>query len=290
MTIPLSGVSRPFDFQQVQQAALAINAHFGRSHDVAVVLGSGYDQFLQSLEGTKRVSADTIPHLPVPKVSGHDTGLYSTEFGGVSTLVFGGRIHAYNGHAFDELTFAVRSAIQAGAKGVLLTNAAGGAHQGPGSLVFHRSFHLDTPLEFFPTYEEALMPVGRFMDPAIAYDQTLIDSAIQACRDQGLDRVGKGKYLMWRGPMYEMADYVRLMRDVFEIDLFGMSTVPSTLAAAAMGARVLAVSTVSNWAKGCNPEDGNAKVDHAEVKDELQKNVARLGVLMDQVIPLLAGR
>lgn len=277
-------------------AAHQINDSFGKAHSVAVVLGSGYDEWLKTLEGVQSVPMSTIKGLPVPKNTGHDRSLHSVRLGGVETgveaLIFGGRVHAYEGHGFEDLTFAVRAAILAGAKSVLLTNAAGGVNAAPGSLIFHNDFHLDTPVPFFQESPQGLY-YAKHIDPAQAYDEDLIDAAIRHCLEAGLIddqrvRVDKGRYLMWRGPWYETANYVKGMIQNWGIDLFGMSTVPSTHAAHALGAQVLAVSLVSNWAKGQNPDDVSSIITHDEVKDELQKNRERLDIFMNAVVPLLA--
>jgi purine-nucleoside phosphorylase len=66
-------------------------------------------------------------------------------------------------------------------------------------------------------------------------------------------------------------------------DLVGMSTVPEAIAAHALGAKVLAISLVTNAAAGVTGE----KLDHAEVIAAGKAAATRIGDLLAKVLPKL---
>lgn len=258
---------RQHGVRQVHEAASAIQRLTGKSqHQVAMVLGSGYGELTSDLKEARSFPMASIPHMPVPRVTGHNPNFYSCPLAGGNVLVYGGRVHGYEGYNFDEVTFAVRAAIMAGAKIVVLTNAAGGVEHGPGSLVFILDHLIESPMSLFPTHAVEFGP--RFLDPSQIWDGDLRGKIVGAASEVGLPVFGDGVYVWGHGPLYETPRYVDRMHVLFGATLFGMSTVPEALAAHAMGARVLAFSTVTNWAAGKNPA-GQQQLSHEEVKDTL---------------------
>ena len=132
-------------YDDLQAAAAAIAKRTGRSHhDAAVVLGSGLSGYAGSLDDAIEIPYGDIPHFPEPRVVGHGGSLFSVPVGAGAVLLFAGRVHTYEGWSLDEVVFGVRTAALAGAKSVVLTNAAGGLGEGlaPGDLVAIRD-HLN---------------------------------------------------------------------------------------------------------------------------------------------------
>ncbi len=93
---------------------------------MAVVLGSGLGDFADDLEDAFTIPYADIPHWPASRVIGHAGKLVGGTVRGSHVLVLSGRVHAYEGHDMQTVTFAMRVMGRLGVTRVILTNAAGG--------------------------------------------------------------------------------------------------------------------------------------------------------------------
>ncbi len=270
-------------YERVTEAAAAIAAATGHDrHDVAVVLGSGLSDYGDRLPDAIAVSYEKIPGFPLPQVSGHAGTLYSAPVGEGRVLVLAGRAHYYEGHPLDKVVFAVRSAVAAGAKVVLLTNAAGGVGLGlePGDLVLisdHLNLTGQNPLH--GPNDERLGP--RFPDMSHTYDAGLRSLAQRIGHEVHVP-LQQGIYAWFTGPTYETPAEIRMVAGMGG-HLVGMSTVPEAIAARHMGAKVLGISLVTNLAAGISP----TALSHEEVKETAARAKDRFTTLLDALLPAL---
>ena len=101
------------------------------SHDVALVMGSGWVTAADAL-GTPAYECDAheLTGFFAPAVEGHSGKVRSYEIseGGktLRALVFLGRTHLYEGKGMEPVVHGVRTAVKAGCKVIILTNACGG--------------------------------------------------------------------------------------------------------------------------------------------------------------------
>ncbi len=227
-------------------------------HDVAIVLGSGWQGVADGL-GTaeaERATAD-LPGFAAPTVAGHHGQLRSLRAGRHRVLLLIGRTHLYEGRSPAEVVHPVRTAVIAGVRVVILTNAAGGLDPAmrPGQAVLIRD-HLNltgaSPLS--GPAPPAGYP-GRFVDLTELYPANLRALARQV--DPALT---EGVYAALGGPHYETPAEVAMLRRT-GADLVGMSTALEAIAAHHLGAPVLGISLVTNLAAGVSP----TPLDHEEV-------------------------
>ena len=260
-----------------EAAAEIIRQRAGVIHDVALVMGSGW------IDAVSRFSADGIgeerveilltdlPGFPAPKVEGHGGSVKSIRIGDKNALVFLGRTHLYEGLGIEPVVHGVRTAVKAGAKIVILTNACGGINSDysvgqPVLIKDHISLTAVSPLsgatfvDLTDLYSSRLRKLVKSIDPSLA----------------------EGVYAHWRGPTYETPAEIRMMR-IMGADLVGMSTVPEAIAAHALGAEVLGISLVTNAAAGVT----GAKLDHHEVIAAGKASAERMGLLLRDVIRML---
>jgi purine-nucleoside phosphorylase len=170
----------------------------------------------------------------------------------------------------------VRTAIAAGCRTVVLTNAAGGVNPAyavgqPVLISDHLNLTGRSPLSGpIP----AAYP-SRFTDLTEAYSRRLRDLARR--HDATL---AEGVYAMLPGPHYETPAEIRMLRTA-GADLVGMSTALETIAARHLGAEVLAISLVTNPAAGLSEQP----LDHREVLDAARASAARIGELLAALLP-----
>jgi purine-nucleoside phosphorylase len=248
------------------------------THDVAVVLGSGWSAAADEIGTTlAEVPLPDLGGLPPPTVTGHQALVRSQRCGDRRVLTFLGRLHAYEGHPLDVVVHEVRTAIAAGCRAVMLTNAAGGLdpqhHVGQLVLIAdHLNLTGRSPL------------VGpRFVDLTDLYSPRL--RALAAGVDPDLV---EGVYAGLPGPHFETPAEIRMLRTL-GADLVGMSTVHEAIAARAEGAEVLGISLVTNPAAGLGQPHapGGAPIDHVDVLAVGRAAAARAGGLIRRVIERL---
>jgi purine-nucleoside phosphorylase len=171
----------------------------------------------------------------------------------------------------------VRTAIAAGCRTVVLSNAAGGIRAGlaPGQPVL-LSDHLNltgaSPLTGLPLAGTWPSP---FTDLSQVYSPRL--RALARARDPELT---EGVYAALPGPQYETPAEIRMLRTL-GADLVGMSTVLEAIAARHLGAEVLGISLVTNVAAGLTDQ----KLDHADVLATARTAAARVGALLAAILP-----
>ena len=193
-----------------------------------------------------------IPGMPTSSVVGHAGNLCLGEVGGVSVACLQGRVHAYEGHDMDAVTFGVRLLAKLGCTVLLLTNAAGGIHPSfaAGDLMLVRD-HLNltgrNPLQ--GPNDDSLGP--RFPDMSRAYDAELGELALASAVDAGIS-LREGVYAWLLGPTYETPAEVRMLR-MLGADAVGMSTVPEVIALRHQAFGLGAMSCITNWRPGFHP-------------------------------------
>ena len=241
-------------------------------HDIGLVMGSGWVGALDALgEPTHEFNADEVIGFLPPVVEGHSGKIRSYQIGAIRALVFLGRTHLYEGKGIEPVVHGVRTAVNAGCKVIVITNACGGINTDfkvgqPVLIRDHISLTATSPL------------IGaHFLDLTDLYSKRL--RAIVRGADETL---AEGVYVHWRGPTYETPAEILMMRTI-GADLVGMSTVPEAIAAHALGAEVLAISLVTNAAAGVTGE----KLNHEEVISAGKAAASRMGALLKGVIPKL---
>jgi purine-nucleoside phosphorylase len=236
--------------------------------DVAIVLGSGWKRAAAQLgEPVADLASTELPGF-VASVAGHEGRICAVERKGKHALLFLGRTHLYEGHGVAAVAHGVRTAIAAGVRIVVLTNACGALNRelSPGEPVLirdHISMTGVSPLvgaefvDLSDLYSPRLRALARDVDPSLC----------------------EGVYAHWPGPAFETPAEIRMLRTL-GADLVGMSTVPEAIAAHALGAEVLAISLPTNWAAGITQE----KLSHEEVTAAGEAAAPRCAALLAGIL------
>ena len=266
------------DPKDVARAAAARIAELtgAPSHDVALVLGSGWAPAGDLLGETLATFATTdLPGFSAAAVAGHSGTIRSVRIGDTDrrALVFGTRTHYYEGRGVRAVVHGVRTAAAAGVRTLVLTNGCGGLDPAwaPGTPVLiadHINLTGASPLEgatfvdLTDLYSARLRAVCREVDPSLP----------------------EGVYVQFRGPQYETPAEVR-MAGILGGTLVGMSTTLEAIAAREAGLEVLGISLVTNLAAGIAPEGGTAQpLSHEEVLEAGRAAAQRVGGMLAEVI------
>lgn len=239
------------------------------THDVAVVLGSGWRPAADEL-GTPEfeVPVADLPGFLAPTVAGHGGTLRSLVVGDKRVLVLLGRTHLYEGRGVAPVVHGVRTAARAGCRTVILTNAAGCLRDGvavgqPVLISDHLNLTATSPLVGARFVDLTDLYSPRLRKLAQEIDQTLVE----------------GVYAGLPGPHFETPAEIRMLRTM-GADLVGMSTVLEAIAARAEGVEVFGLSLVTNLAAGVTGEPLN----HEEVLEAGRQSATRMGVLLKSLV------
>ena len=138
-----------------------------------LVLGSGLGGLAARVEDPVRVGFGELPGFPDATVESHAGEFILGRLGGVQVMVQAGRFHFYEGCGPEIVLAPVRTGRAAGARIVILTNAAGGIRPDlvPGSLMLvddHVGLMFRAPLAGPVAAGEARFPdMSRPCDPGL---------------------------------------------------------------------------------------------------------------------------
>jgi len=174
-----------------------------------------------------------------------------------------------------------RTAVTAGCRLVVLTNAAGGVNLSyrvgqPVLISDHLNLTGRSPLTGpRPSVGDGV----RFLDLTDLYSARL-----RARVRDAVPGLVEGIYAGLPGPHFETPAEIRMMRTL-GADLVGMSTIHEAIAAHHLGAEVLGISLVTNAAAG----SGQGPVDHAEVMAAGDAAGPAMGRLLRTVVECYAA-
>ena len=214
----------------------------------AIILGSGLGGLAERVEDARRISFREVPGFPGATVHGHAGMLIAGKLAGRPVLAMAGRFHLYEGHSPRLAGYGVRVLHALGARTLFVSNAAGGINRNfaAGDLMVIAD-HIN--LMFRNPLEGALEPGDiRFPDMSDPYDRALRATLHAAAKTLGVP-LRDGVYAGLLGPSYETPAEVRMLERL-GADAVGMSTVPETIVARAVGMRVAGVSCITNLACG----------------------------------------
>ena len=266
-------------FDQATEAADWLRKHKCGDADVAVVLGSGLGDFADHIGDAFSVPYGDIPHWPASRVIGHAGKLVCGKIKGKRVLALSGRVHHYEGHDMQTVTFAMRALGRLGVPRVILTNAAGGISPNcsRGALMViddHINLMGNNPL-VGPNDERFGL---RFPDMTNVYSPRLRAIADETAKAMGAP-IQHGVYVAVLGPSYETPAEIRAFRTL-GADAVGMSTAPEAIAARHMQMEVLGISCITNAAAGVFPEP----LHHSEVMETAQQVKGQFIALLEGII------
>ena len=242
--------------------------------EVAFVFGSGLGEIAARIRAASRLPFADLPELAATSVAGHDGQVILGEWAGRRVLAFSGRLHRYEGHAWDRVLALAQLAAAWGVRSVIFTNAAGGIRNdlAPGTLMAVTSC-IDLT-RGYPWID------GPSRPPARLYSQRLVGLLAQSAKMRGIE-LAQGSYAAVLGPNYETPAEIRALR-ALGVDAVGMSTACESEAAARLGLECAAISCITNRAAGLSPH----RLSHEEVLLNSRRQAGRLADLLEHFLRL----
>jgi purine-nucleoside phosphorylase len=210
---------------------------------IAVILGSGLSDMANQLDDVVELPFGALAGMDAPSVPSHRGVLLLGRWADVPVLVFAGRLHGYEGHAWRTVVQPIHIAHELGASILLATNAAGGIRDDlhPGDLLAIRA-HIDCTRERW--WRDLELP------RVSPYSPRLLEML----------PLPSGVYAQQAGPCYETPAEIRALR-ACGVDAVGMSTAREIDAAHQLGMECAAISCITNKAAGL----GSGPISHEEV-------------------------
>lgn len=238
----MTEINRSFDSLK----EIAPNAHHA---DIAIILGSGLAQLMDSFEIHQSICYQQLEGFPISTAPSHKGCLHLARHLGKNIAIFEGRLHMYEGWTAQQATMPVRLAREMGAKHIIITNAVGALNSefNPGDVMLvkdHINFTGRSPLVGENDDSKGL----RFPDMSRAYNRSLNAIAETVFKENSI-RLRTGIYAGVFGPELETSAERRFFR-LAGADAVGMSLVMETIAAVHAGMHVLALAAITNSATG----------------------------------------
>jgi purine-nucleoside phosphorylase len=251
-----------------------------RTFDLAVVLGSGLGDLVESTVVEAVIPYADLPLLPKGQVAGHQGHLVIARVQQNRLLIFQGRFHLYQGLSAREAATPIVLAHALGCTKILLTNASGGIRDDlqPGDLMFisdHINLMGDNPLR------------GEQKDPFVSlidlYPAGYYPPLRQVAEHDGWS-LHQGVLCGMAGPSYETPAEIRALQ-LLGADAVSMSTIPEAIMARYLGLTVVGLSLIANRAAGLS----SAPLSHAEVLAAGAGAVPRLATLLKALLEFSAA-
>jgi purine-nucleoside phosphorylase len=255
------------------RAARRIAKRAGGPIDVAIVLGSGLGAAVPA-----RIDGSAIPFAkldaPACSVAGHPGIAYAGTWSGKRVVAFAGRVHLYQGYDAHEVAYFVRLAASAGARTLVLTNAAGAlnpAYARGDVMLIGDHINLTGASPIAPDAEKP------FVNMVDAYAPHL---RLLAHEHAAGIAIREGIYASVRGPQYETPAECEAIRRM-GADAVGMSTVLEAIAARSLGLDVLGLSLITNVA------GPTTDLSHDEVLVASEGGAERIARIIEGVLSAL---
>jgi len=245
-----------------------INNYFsGAQPKIGIVLGSGLNNLLDSIDIERTLSYDEIPDFPRSTVPGHEGSFALGKTKGVQILAAKGRFHYYEGYDLETVLTIMKTFHAVGIEKVIVTNAAGLMNKShkPGDILL-----INDCIDM--TKQTKALKEGSSV--ISDHEKSIAMKAAELAKVE----IGEGVYVWTTGPSYETPAEIEYFTSLGG-DLVGMSTMPEIMWAREHGMKVFPFSCATNWAAGISPqplthEEVNETAQH--VREDLTKYILTL--------------
>lgn len=243
--------------------------------ELAFVLGSGLDAFIDSLKPDKKIKFSEFKGLPKATNKAHKGEFVFTRLNGKNIVFMVGRLHYYEGYTMEEVVRPIRLLAKMGVKEIILTNATGGINKKfkPGDIMMIKDqISLFVPNPLRGKNDDS---VGtRFPDMTTLYDLGL-QKRIKSAAKKAKVKLKEGVFAQVNGPSFETPAEIKMLRKL-GADNVSMSLAVEAIAARHAGMKVGGLSIITNMAAGIKKE--------IQSDDDVRKNAAKVSKNLFEII------
>ncbi len=237
-------------FDEIQEAAKAIQSRWKNTPKVGIVLGTGLGGLSEDIAADAAIPYGEIPHFLSSTSPSHKGQLVCGTLAGKPVVAMEGRFHFYEGYKLQRITFPVRVMKALGCEYLVVSNACGGMNPqwSRGDIMLiedHINLLGDNPL--IGPNDDRLGE--RFPDMSQPYDRKLIELAQRVALEEKIP-LKKGVYVAVPGPNLETRAEYRFLRSI-GADVVGMSTVPEVIVGVHAKMRIVGFSVITDM---CLPD------------------------------------
>lgn len=271
---------RPLD-EMLRETVKYLHQKGIKDPDIAVILGSGLNDFADRLDDPLIIPYNDIPNMQAGLISDHRCQLFWGEYLGKKVILLAGRFHYYESGDMDKTAYPARVMAALGVKRFIITNASGCINRNfnVGDLMLisdHINLSGSNPLigknldDFGP----------RFPDMTYTYNADLREKLKTEAAKENIT-LREGVYAMFTGPSFETPAEIRFAGTI-GADAAGMSTVPEAIIANHAGCEIIGISLMANMAAGVLDQP----LSGAEVTETAMKSKDVFSRVLDLAIAL----
>lgn len=237
-----------------------IRKHTSIIPDIAIILGSGLNSFINMVNVDVIIPYSSLPDFPTCTNKMHKGRFIIGTVNDKKVIIADGRLHYYEGYTPKQVIMPVRIMKLLGAKTLVITNAAGGINENfePGDfMVIKDQISSFVPSPLRGNNIEKFGP--RFPDCSDIYD-TNLRNLLKECAASLNIPIKEGVYLQTQGPNYETPAEIKMYK-LLGADAVGMSTSMEAICGSHCGLKICGLSCITNKAAGLS----NNKLSDDEV-------------------------
>ncbi len=237
-----------------------INSIISESPKTCIVLGSGLDGLIDSIQNKKTIPYNKINGFITTSVQGHIGQFIYGYIDGMPILCAQGRFHYYEGHSFETVGIIIKIFNHYKPNNMIITNSSG-------------CLRLDWEIGSF-------MLVEKFID--FSFIESNTPKIYKLNNNLNLD-IYHGTYTYTIGPTYETESEIQ---EIISLggDAVGMSTFPEYLMCKKLNINPIIISCLTNYGAGLI----NKKVLHKDVLKNAENVKTEFNLLIKKIIQNIA--
>jgi len=269
------------EFERINNYVKQIREETDFVCELAIVLGSGLNDFAESIEIVKTIDYKSLEGFPTCSAQGHVGRFVFGYVEGKSVAIMQGRVHLYEGYQPNDVVLPIRVLHLLGAKIVIFSNAAGSMRKDicPGDFMVWTdqiAFLIPSVLK-----GDNIDELGdRFPDTTDMFTPRLREIALRVAKEENVN-LHEGVYIQAIGPHYESPAEMRAFA-LWGADAVGMSTAIEAIAALHMGMKICAISCITNYESGLGiPSE---PLTHEKVQEIANKCAKDFRILINGIV------